>query len=454
MLDGPAHGPMMARRMRSGTWLAFGLGFGALALAVWYLVTPAEQAAAAPRPPFLLPATLCRVEGGELRPRALLTGTVRAARRAELAFEVSGTVRELLVEEAGTVAAGQPLARLDRVDEELALDSAEKAMLLARREQDLLVAGERPEEKRRLAAVLDSAKAEEELARSEVARGAQLLESRVISESEQDKRVSEQRVAEKRRVAAEESLARAMAGTRAEDLAIAAARVAEAEARVATARHELEKSELLAPWAGRVLRRFVSPGDYVDNGQAVYELVDLDHLEIHVDVPGRLAERLGGTTRARVRLPGTTRIFESEVDALVPAADEASRSFRAILRLGPGDDGLAELRPGQFLDLELLLEPLSDALLVPSDAVLAGPEGRRVVRAASGPAGPDGKPSLVAEFVPVTLLAEDGGRSALASVEGGPALAVGDNLVLVGADTAFPGAMILPRESAPAETPR
>lgn len=442
--------------MRSpGAWLALSIGLGALALAVWYVVTPDGEAAAPPRPPFVLPVTLCKVESGELRPRARLTGTVRAARRANLAFEVSGTVRELLVEEAQAVARGELLARLDRVDEELALASAEASLALSKREQELLAAGERPEEKRRLAAVLDSARSEEELARSEVARGEKLLASRVLSESEQDKRVSELRVAETRRVATEESLARAMAGTRAEDLAIAAARVDEAEARLATARHALAKTELAAPWAGRVLRRFLSPGDYANDGDAVYELVDLDHLEIHVDVPGRLAERLGSTTRALVRLPGSRpRTFETELDALVPAADEAARSFRAILRLGPGDDGLAELKPGQFLDVELLLEPIPDALLAPSDALLAGPGGRRVVRAGAGPSGPDGKPSLVAEFVPVRVLAEEGGRSALASLEGAPALAVGDALILIGADAAFPGAQLLPRTAGQDEAAR
>jgi RND family efflux transporter MFP subunit len=431
---------------RAGGWIALMVGLGALALSVWWLVRPAAESAPAPRPPFVLPVTLCTLERGELRPRAALTGTVRAARRAELAFEVDGTLRELAAEEAQAVEQGARLARLDDRDEELALAAAEAALALAQREQELLVAGEREEEKRRLEAVLAAARAEEELARSEVGRGEKLLESRVISESEQDRRTSELSVAEKRRVAAEEQHARALAGTRQEDLAIAAARVDEARASVETARHALEKTRLLAPWSGRVVRRHVSSGAFVSSGDPVYELVDLDHLEVHVDVPGHLAERLGSATRASVRVPGADARLETELDALVPAADEAARSFRAILRLAPEDNRLGLLKPGMFLDVELLLEPVPDALLAPSDAVLAGERGPYVVRAAAGSGGSAERPALVAELVPVRVLARDGGRAAIEGLAS--ALAPGDRLVLTGADNAFPGAALAARDPA------
>jgi RND family efflux transporter MFP subunit len=440
---------MMSFMRSAGSWIAVVLGLAMLALAAWFVGRPAGEAPSAPRPPFLLPVTLVQVEFGELRPRASLTGTVRARNRARLAFEVDGTIRTLLAQEAERVEVGTVLARIDRADEELELASAEAALALAQREQDLLVAGEREEEKRRLQAVLESAKAEEALARNEVARAEKLFESRVVSESEQDRRASELRVAEKRRVAAEEELARALAGTRGEDLAIAEARVEQARARVAGARHDLAKTELVAPWSGSVLQRFVSPGDFVSSGAAVYELADLEHLEIHVDVPGRLAARLGARSLARVNVPGAPQAaFETEIDAVVPAADEAARSFRAIARIGPGDAGLASLRPGLFVDLELLLEPVGGSALVPSDSLVYSEAGARVIRAASGPAGADGHPTLVAEFVPVRVLAEEGGRTAVEALEG--VLAPGDRLLLTGADSAFPGAALLVREPEPA----
>ena len=224
-----------------------------------------------------------------------------------------------------------------------------------------------------------------------------------------------------------------LAGTRPEDLAIARAKVDQAAARAASAAHALKKTELVAPWAGTVVRRHVSDGDYVDRGAPVFELVDHLHLEVHVDVPGRVAGELGPAARARL-VRGAGDELETEVDALVPAADEAARSFRAILRLAGDERG--ELLPGQFLDVTLLLAPLEDVLLAPTDAVLAGEHGTYVVRAAAAPGGQ----GQVAELVPVRVLAQHAGVSALAALA--TPLAAGDTLVLTGADNAFPGATL------------
>jgi RND family efflux transporter MFP subunit len=219
----------------------------------------------------------------------------------------------------------------------------------------------------------------------------------------------------------------------------------------------LEKARLTAPWSGAIVRRFVSAGDYVSEGEPVFELVDLENLELHVEVPGRFAPHVGDDSRVVVTLPGQSGFsIEKRLDTTIPAADEAARSFRAIVRTHPEDDPDGRLKPGMFVALELLLQPVRNALVLPSDCVLAGEEGTFLVRAvASPPAAEGGKPGLVAEFVPVRVLVQADGRSAIESL--GPELAAGDSIVLVGADNAFPRAALMPTgaqpEKAPAQAP-
>jgi len=301
----------------------------------------------------------------------------------------------------------------------------------------------------------------------EVVRGEKLLEDRILSQSELDRRRAQWHAADKRRVALEEEHRRALAGARPEDLAIAAARVDEARARVSTAEHRLAKTRLLAPWAGSVVLRLVSAGDYVAEGEPVFELVDTEHLEIHVEVPGRLGPRLGDSASERTRVRVTIWrdaefAIERDLDATIPAADEQARSFRAIVRPSPDEDPDRRLKPGMFVNVELLMAPVRDALVLPSDCVLASEGGAYVVRAAPAPpgatgaagepagqtaagsAGGGGAPDLVAEIVPVRVVAEADGRSAVESLAG--PLAPGDDVILIGADNAFPGAALLPRE--------
>ena len=435
--------------MRRG-WITAFLGIGALLASLWWLQRrPGPQAAETVGGfSFVLPVTLTRVERSTLVPSASLSGSVRAARRATLAFETSGLVESLQVREADTVEAGAQLAQLSAGDERQELSAARAALALAQRELELLQAGPREEEKRRLLAVLEAAQAEADLAQHEVERGAELLKERILSEAEMDVRRMEFRAADRRRSAAQEAHAQALAGSRTEDLAIARARVDEAGVRVATAQHNLEKTRLVAPWSGAIVQRMASVGAFVASGEGVFELVDLENLEVHLEIPGRYAPRLAGGGRVRLSVPGDERnAFETSLDATIQAADELARSFRAIVRLSAEEGRLAGLRPGLFCNAELYFEPLSDVLCIPSDALMASEGGSYLVRAAEagGAQEEGGRPSLVAEFLPVRVLAESGATTAVEPAVPGATLAVGDRICLVGADNAFPGAPLMPR---------
>lgn len=433
--------------MRRG-WMTAGLGIAALLTSIWWLQRPDPMAAEADSGfRFVLPVTLTHVERDTLQPVAELTGNVRAARRAVLSFETEGLVESLKVDEADRVEKGAVLATLSAGDERHGLAAAQAALRLAERELELLQAGEREEEKQRLKAVLEAAQAESDLAIHEVERGQKLLDERILSESEQDVLRMQHRAADKRRVAAEQTYARAVAGTRAENLAIARARVDERQVRVATAQHNLEKTELKAPWSGAIVLRQISVGAYVSSGEGVFELVDLENLEVHLEIPGRFAPRLSRGGRVRLSIPGDEdNAFETELDATIQAADELARSFRAIARLSAKEANQAGLRPGLFCHARLFFEPLVDVLCVPSDAIMASERGMHLVRARSE-SGAGGHPSLTAEFVAVRIVAEAQDRCAIEALAA--PLYEGDAICLVGADNAFPGAPLLSRGANP-----
>lgn len=63
---------------------------------------------------------------------AFAEGRLAPQRQATLAFEMGGTVQELLVEEGDTVPSGAPLLRLDSADQEIALQQARAAVAQAR----------------------------------------------------------------------------------------------------------------------------------------------------------------------------------------------------------------------------------------------------------------------------------------------------------------------------------
>lgn len=418
------------------------LGVLAVALAVLWMRSESEPVAeSGERPAYVLPVELVEVRRGRVRPSLKLTGSVRAARWARLAFERAGTLRELGADEAQVVAAGELLARLDDRDPQLSLTRAQADLSVARRRVELLEAGARPELVKRLAAELEAARAGEDLAELEVSRRTTLAEELDVSQAEMDRVRAILREARARSVAAAELLAEARAGTRAEDLAVAAAQFEVAQAELARARHELEKTRLVAPWAGTVIRRLGSEGDYLQPGEELLELADLEHLEIHVEVPAAVALDVVEGASIIVRsdaAPGFE--LHTEVDAAVPTADQSSRNFRAVARVLRSEQPDDVLRPGMFVRVELQLTPREDTLIVPADAVRLTEQGFLVARAERTEGG-----GLTARWVFVETLGQDANGTAVRALEGG--LSAGDQVVLTGVDLSYDGVALMPRDA-------
>lgn len=441
---------------RTLSLLLFLAGLGALFGTVWWLRSrEPELPAEAGRQPFFVPVTAAEVRRDRVAPEVLVTGNVRSANNAALAFEVSGRLLEILVDDASVVARGDVLARLDDRDAQVALLRAQAAQTLEERELDRLLAGARGEEKRRLAAEVKAQQSSVDLAGRELERGRDLAEDRIISPSQLDVLATTLEEAQSLLAAKQEQLAEAEAGTRPEDIEVARAELGVRAAEVQEAELAVEKTVLVAPFDGVVSRRLASIGDPVAARDPVFELVDLGRREIVAEIPARYAARLSRGATIEITaddLPGFR--LETVLDALVPVAESSSGNLRGIARLTAQEDPAQLLSPGFFVRMKLALEPLEDVLIVPADALRLTGSGEIVVRLAPGDS-PDAPP--VAQWVPVKKLAADRHGVAIEVLSPQtpgdpgepqePELKAGDRIVVSGVDRAFPGAGLLVRET-------
>jgi membrane fusion protein, multidrug efflux system len=171
-------------------------------------------------------------------------------------------------------------------------------------------------------------------------------------------------------------------GFQAENEAVAAAaRLEEARAAVETARLELARTEIRIPFDGVLERRPVEIGDYVDAGDTVATVIELDPLVVigHVaeaDMAGIRAGMPGeAVTVTGVELDGRLRYVARE-------ADEATRTFRVELEAAnPGNRAEA----GISTEMRLPLEPLAAHRVAGSVLVLdeAGRLGVKLLDEAS-----------------------------------------------------------------------
>jgi RND family efflux transporter MFP subunit len=196
-----------------------------------------------------------------------VAGIARPVRQATLSTRLAGTVLSVLAQEGQVVSEGQVLARLDDRD------------LVARREQTRAATAEAE-------AVLADARVQAERFRALYADSAA---ARVQLD------------------AAETGLARAEAGVR-----MAHASSAELVALTSYA-------EVRAPFAGRVTRRLVDPGDFVAPGVPMIEVEDHSRLRIAaVLAPGSLSGLKAGTmVEARIE----SELASARIEGVVPAGN-------------------------------------------------------------------------------------------------------------------------------------
>ncbi|MBP6762689.1 MAG: efflux RND transporter periplasmic adaptor subunit, partial [Thauera sp.] len=144
-----------------------------------------------------------------------------------------------------------------------------------------------------------------------------------------------------------------------------------ARANLDLAQARLDRTVIRAPFAGVVGIRSVSPGDFVQDGDALINLEDIATLKLDFRLPELYLDRVQQGQVLELRtdvLPD--EIFAARVDAIDPLVDAQGRALRLRASLvNPG----WRLRPGVFVRVRLVLAERPDVLVVPEAALVAAP---------------------------------------------------------------------------------
>jgi membrane fusion protein (multidrug efflux system) len=151
-----------------------------------------------------------------------------------------------------------------------------------------------------------------------------------------------------------------------QDLDLAKAKRAVAEASLKRLRTLLSYADIRAPFDGYVTERYVDPGAFVQQGKIV-SIVDASKVRVVLDVPEpevRFAS-VGSTAEVQLEsLPG--RPIHAKVSRMATALDPSTRTMRVELDVPNAD---LKILPGTFARVALAVEKRSNVLVIPSEAV-------------------------------------------------------------------------------------
>ena len=275
------------------------------------------ETAAAPPATLLGADAVIVVDSGDVSSGPVLSGALAAARSAEIAAQVSGTVERVLVEEGTAVKAGQPLLRIDATAITEAYQSAQ--------------------------AQLRTAEVNAQLAARNKERNERLGQAGAISERDVE--------------------------TASYNATSAQSAVEDARSRLATAAKQVGNTNVRAPFAGIVSERPANAGDVVQPGAPLVTVVDPSSMRLEASVPAaQLALlKVGSPVSFTVSGYGDRR-FEGKIERINPAADPETRQVRLYVNI-PNKGGT--LVAGLFAEGRVATEQRK-ALALPLAAVAPG----------------------------------------------------------------------------------
>ena len=221
------------------------------------------------------------------------SGEIRARYENDLAFRVGGKVIARYVDVGATVKKGQPLARLDPQDAQLAAESARSA--------------------------LAGAEADHALAKAEVERYRDLYAKKFVSQAVLDARETTFNTTK--------------------------ARLEQARAQLATARNQSSYTALAAEADGVITAVNVEAGQVVAAGQAVMRFAQPAEKEVVISVPeSRLAELRDARQIPQqilvAVLAAPEKPYAGRIREVAPTADAATRTFAVKITLLAPDDAV------------------------------------------------------------------------------------------------------------------
>jgi len=152
--------------------------------------------------------------------------------------------------------------------------------------------------------------------------------------------------------------------------------LASAKGKYESAEAQLKFSEIRSPINGVVTDRPLYAGETAAAGTPLITVMDVSALLAKTHLPEDTARTLKVGQPASVTLEGGTQAFPGTVSLVSPALDPGSTTIEVWVKVPNKNGGL---KAGTPVQVSIESKTVKDALVVPKEAVLTGPDGKHTV---------------------------------------------------------------------------
>jgi membrane fusion protein, multidrug efflux system len=144
---------------------------------------------------------------------------------------------------------------------------------------------------------------------------------------------------------------------------------------------QIEKTTVRAPFSGKIGLRSISPGTYVTPTLLVAKLVNSGQLKITFSIPEKYASQIKKNATITFKVTGSDQSYTAKIYAVEPEVEIATRTLK-VRALADNKDG--KLLPGTFANVQLPLDIIKDAVVIPTEAIIPVQDGKKVYIANKG----------------------------------------------------------------------
>lgn len=138
---------------------------------------------------------------------------------------------------------------------------------------------------------------------------------------------------------------------------------------------QIAKTQIIAPFSGRIGLRNVSQGSYIPSNTLIATLQQVDPIKIEFSVPEKYTQLIREGMPINFSMDYTPEAYAGKVYAVESGVDEATRTVKVRAKCA---NPKRILVPGTFARISVELELIPDAIKVPSEALVGDIAGNKV----------------------------------------------------------------------------
>jgi len=168
----------------------------------------------------------------------------------------------------------------------------------------------------------------------------------------------------------------AINGISQQDFDLSALAVDNLNADIETTKIAISKTEIRAPYSGKIGLRNVSLGAYVSASDLLTTIRQVDQLKLEFSIPEKYAKYIGPGYQLKFKVDGGDQVHAAVVVATEGNVESVTRTLKIKSIV---TESHPELIPGIFAKVNLQLGRTKNALMIPSQAVIPQARSKQII---------------------------------------------------------------------------